>query len=307
MMDLLRVGYGLAIAMIAIGTGCATAAPGPVGPAPLLAALSAAPGSDTWRTEKLSDGRIAAIASDAKDGPMRVIGIACGASKRPEIAAVVRGGASFPRALLADSEGRISAFPIEAGGPVASGVDALVSELALDEKLKLWLDQQEFPATGLRAALAEVEKDCAQRFRWEYGNDDSKQLVWTYDAGGDEPGLVFGKPATDWIEAVVSCNRAAKSVSVSAVGLPRKTRNGQSFKLALQSGDWKLTANARAEIVKDSDSPGFAVAKLDQPGPLLDALASRKALTLKVGPKPYTVPGRGADALLPRFRAACGL
>ena len=301
-----RYRYAPAIATFAISVLAGTAAAQQVNPAPLTAALAAAPGTVGWRVESLADGRIAAIGADAISGPMRVIGIACGASKRPEIVAAVRGGASLPRSLLVETEDSIMAFPIEASGPAASNPDALVADLSFDPKLKMWLDREPFPVVGAKAALAEVEKDCKRRFGWEYSNDHDKQLVWIFSLGGDPPKLVFGKPSSGWVEAALSCDRA-KAVIVRSTALPPRTKSGQSMTLAMQAGDWKLSAAARAEVFKEGDVAGFVVARLGQPGPLFDALASGQPLTLRAGSKSQTIPGRGADALLPRFRAACNL
>ncbi len=77
----------------AISAGAATAPPN------LVAAVAQASAEPHWRTELFADGRVAAIGVDTISGVTHVVGIACGDSQRPEIAANVRGNAVFPHAL----------------------------------------------------------------------------------------------------------------------------------------------------------------------------------------------------------------
>lgn len=297
----------LAIALVAGGVLANAAFAQPAVRTPLTAALTVAPVAIGWRVEKLADGRLAAIGTDATAGPMHVIGIACGASKRPEIAADIRGGASGPRALLIETGDSVTAFPIDAGGAAATGVDALVADIMLDAKSKMWLDQQVFPTDGAQDALAQVGKDC-ERSGWQYGNDDAKQLVWVYSARGDEPpSLTFGKPSTGWLLTVLTCDQASKSVTVKSTALPSRSKSGQAIALNIQVGDWKVSANGRAEILDEGDVAGFVVATLNQPRLLLDALANGKLLTLRSKSAMLAVSTRGLGQLLPRFQAACNL
>lgn len=301
-----RAGCALAIAMLASAAFPDPAIAQSAARTPLIAALTAAPGAVGWQMEKLADGRIAAIGSDATAGPMHTIGIACGASKRPEIAATVRGGASFPKALLIETEDSVTAFPIDASGPRAAGVDALAADILFSANTKMWLDQQSFPIAGAQLALAEVAKDCEGRFGWQYGNDHEKQLAWVlYVRSGEPPSLIFGKPSSGWLLTVLTCDRAAKALTIKSTALPARSKPRQVIPLSIEVDDWKVSTSARAEILDEGDVAGFVVATLRQPGSLLAALANGKALTLRSKAASLTVSARGIGPLLPRFQAAC--
>ncbi len=303
-----RARYAFAIATAVVASGAVTNSAWAQSPnrAPLVAAVAAAPGGTGWRTVTLSDGHVAAIGADAASGPMRVVGIACGASKRPEIAAEARGGAPFPRALLLDGgDDMLMSFPITAGEATPSGLDALVFGPP-GEHAKMWLDQQPFPTADAEAAIRGVAADCEQRSGWEYGKDDEKQLLWMLNTQGDAPpSLVFGKPETGWVVAVLSCERG-KGVTLRSTALPRGAKSGQSMPLSVQVDNRKFSTAGRVELL-EGDVPGFVVAAIKDPRPLLDALANGKVLTLRSRSEQSVIPARGVGPLIPRFRDKCRL
>ena len=261
-----------------------SASASPTAPVTLMAAVTATAETSGWRVEVLADGRAAAIGVDSAEGIVRVIGIACGESKRPEIAANVRGSAAFPRALLVEWENTTTAFAIDPASAIPSGVDALVSDLIFtgDRPVKMWLDDHPFATNGARQALSRVEKDCEQRFSWQYGNDDERQLVWELSANPDFPTrLTFGKPWTGWLLVELTCDKNSKALLVKPTNLPSGTTPGQVIPLNIQVNDQNFLITSQAEIFNAGDIAGFLVAKIDPPHLFLDALRQTKDLTFR--------------------------
>ena len=282
----------------------------PTAPMTLIAAVARASADSGWRTELLADGRAAAIGVDSAEDVVRVVGIACGESKRPEIAANVRGSAAFPRALLVEREDTTTAFAIDPAGAIPSGVDALVSDLIFtdDRPVKMWLDDHPFTTNGARQALSQVGQDCERRFGWQYGNDDERQLVWELSVSVDSPTrLAFGKPWTGWLLVELTCDKDKKGLLVKPTNVPPGTKAGQAVPLAIQIDDKKYSLASRAELFNAGDIAGFLVARVDQPRALLDALQHAKDVTFRANSETLTVSARGLAPLVRRFQTACGL
>ena len=282
----------------------------PTAPMTLMVAVARASVAPGWRTELLADGRAAAIGVESAGGVVRVIGIACGESKRPEIAANVRGSVTFPRALLVEREDTTTGFAIDPTGPIPSGVDALVSDLIFtdDRPVKMWLDDHPFSTSGARQALSQVGQDCERRFGWQYGNDDERQLVWELSDNADYPTrLAFGKPWTGWLLVEMTCDKDKKALLVKPTNVPPGTKPGQSVPLAIQIGDQEYSFASRAEVFNAGDIAGFLIARVDQPRALLDAFQHAKEVIFRANSEALTVSARGLAPLVRRFQTACGL
>ena len=172
---------------------------------------------------------------------------------------------------------------------------------------KCELDDQPFSATGAREALAQVGKDCERR-GWQYGNDHERQLVWMYTEYPDEPpALVFGKPATGWLLANVTCDQGRKSLIIKSTVLPDRPKTGQIMPLTIRVADQDYSASGQVEMLDGGDVPGFLVANFDQPRPLLDKLRDAQQLTMSAKSRRMQISARGIGPLLPRFEKACGL
>ena len=286
-----------------------SASASPTAPMTLMAAVTRTPATSGWRIEVLADGRVAAIGVDSAEGIVRVIGIACGESKRPEIAANVRGSAAFPRALLVEWEDTTAAFAIDPAGAIPSGVDVLVSDLIFtdDRSVKMWLDDYPFATNGARQALSRVGKDCEQRFGWQYGNDDEHQLVWELsDNAGYSTRLTFGKPWTGWLLVELTCDKDKNALLVKPTNVPPGTKTGQPVPLAIQIGDQEYSFASRAELFNAGDIAGFLIARVDQPRALLDAFQHAKEVIFRANSEALTVSARGLAPLVRRFQTACG-
>jgi len=273
----------------------------PRAPASALASAAAqAQGPDGWRIENLPDGRPAAFGIGTIDGARRVVVLACGAGKRPELAIE-----PAARALAVETADGIWAFPPE------RPADALAAGLIdpADNKFKLSLDGKAFPA-GRAAidAFEKIGKDCEQRSGWEYGKDDDKQMLWIFRRAenGNAPFLTFGKPATGWLLADLSCEPRRQVLIVRSTALPRGARNGKTVPLKLRAGGQDYAAPARIRILNEGDVPGFAVARFALPQRLLASLRQADEISLQVEGASMTMPARGAAALLAPFEQACG-
>lgn len=271
-----------------------------------LKAAVAAAGAG-WRTQSLADGHVAAIGAGSAGGASFAVGIACDASKKPQIAAMVRG--SDVRALVVETPDMTMTFALDATGATTSAADALIAEpiAGTDAAFKLSLNGHSFPTEGARAALTEVSKDCA-RAGWDYGKDHDQQMIWTYSAQPDEaPLLTFGKPWTGWLLAQITCDPRKGALIVKSTGIPRRAKTGQAMPLTVRAAGQEFTTTGRIEMYQEGDVAGFLVARFDRPGALLDSLGSATEIALKTGTDRVQVAARALAPLLPLFQAACGL
>ncbi|MDI1344597.1 MAG: hypothetical protein PSV22_10920 [Pseudolabrys sp.] len=270
-------------------------------PATALATAAAqARGPDGWRIENLPDGRPAAFGIGTIDGARHVVALACGVEKRPELAIV-----PAARALLVETGDGIWALPPD------RPADALAAGLidAADNTFKLSLDGKAFPAGPAAIdAFDKIGKDCEQRSGWEYGKDDDKQMLWIFRRAedGGAPFLTFGKPATGWLLADLSCEPRRQTLIVRSTALPRGAKNGQAVPLKLRAGGQEYSAPARIKILAEGDVPGFAVARFALPQRLLASLRQADEISLKTQDADMTLPARGAAALLAPLERACG-
>lgn len=272
-------------------------------PASALATAAAqANGPEGWQVSTLPDGRPAAFGIGTIDGTRYVVGLACGAGKRPELAIEP----SAARALLVETSEGIWAFPPD------RPADALAAGLIdrADAKFKLAIDGKAFPG-GPEAvdAFEKIGKDCEQRSGWQYGQDDDKQMLWIFRPQEDAaagPFLTFGKPATGWLLADLSCEPRRQTLIVRSTALPRGAKNGQTVPLKLRAGGQEYSASARIKLFADGDVAGFAVARFAQPQKLLKSLRQGGELSLQAKEAALTMPARGAGALLAPFAQACG-
>ena len=298
----------LAAAVVVLAVAGCRPASGQAAPAePLAAAVARASGSG-WRTQTLADGNVAAVGVGSIGGTNYVIGVACGARKRPEIMIETR-GAPAPRALLVETTDTVMAFPLARSGATPPAVDALVAGLfdPADKTFRFWLDAQPFPADGAREAFEQVGQDCEQRTGWQYGVDDDRQLAWIFMPRPDDaPLLTFGKPSSGLVFAQLSCTRAAGALIVKSTSLPRRAKTGQKVRLSLRVGERDYTANGVVEMFAEGDVSGFVTARFARPQALFDALRDADSLTFQARDAKLTVSAIGLGALLSRFQAACG-
>jgi hypothetical protein len=287
--------------MRALRTATAPANTPASAPATALATAAAqARGPDGWRIENLPDGRPAAFGIGTIDGARHVVALACGAGKRPELAIE-----PAALALLVETGDGIWALPPE------RPADALAAGLidASDNKFKLSLDGKAFPAGPAAIdAFDKIGKDCEQRSGWEYGKDDDKQMLWIFRRAedGSAPFLTFGKPATGWLLADLSCEPRRQTLIVRSTALPRGAKNGQAVPFKLRAGSQEYSAPGRIKLLAEGDVPGFAVARFSLPQRLLANLRQADDISLKAQDADMTLPARGAAALLAPFEQACG-
>ena len=270
-------------------------------PATALATAAAkAQGPDGWRIENLPDGRPAAVGIGTIDGARHVVALACGVEKRPELAIEPPA-----RALTVETGDGIWALPPD------RPADALAAGLidAADTKFKLSLDGKAFPAGPAAIdAFDKIGKDCEQRSGWEYGKDDDKQMIWIFRRAedGGAPFLTYGKPATGWLLADLSCEPRRQTLIVRSTALPRGAKNGKSVPLTLRAGGQDYSAPGRIKLLAEGDVAGFAVARFALPQRLLASLRQAGDISLKTQDADMTLPARGAAALLAPFEQACG-
>jgi hypothetical protein len=267
---------------------------------PLAAAAASATGADGWRSEVLADGRRAAIGIGTSGGRRQVAVLACGDDKRP-------------RLVLWPSDARVLTVKTGDGTwafPNGAAADALAAGLLDpgDKRLELRIDGNAFPAgSAAIAAFDQTGKDCEQRAGWSYGNDDDKQIVWTYRVtDANSPILVLGKPSSGWLVAELTCDRRSKALVVKSTALPRQAKAGQSASLTVRAGEQDFTAPGRVNLFKEGDVSGFVTAQFAEPRKLLDALGAADSATLSARDAKMSIAVRGLGALLPDFERACG-
>jgi hypothetical protein len=256
-----------------------------------------------WRTQTIANGIVAAIGVGTIGGATHVVGVACSAEKVPEIAHAVHGGQGRPRALIADVDGTLMAYPFDPAGGTATGADALL----FDAGGAFHLDEEVFPKTGAQEAITTARENCEKR-GWEYGEDHQRQIIWQLrpkSRGGPE--LLHAKPSTGWLVVQIACERRSKALVVSSTVLPPNSRQGMAASLTLRVAGQDFSAGGKVQTFQGGDIEGFLTARYPQPRPLFDRLRDARELTLQTGGKRETVPARGLAALLPRFEAACGL
>ena len=266
----------------------------------LSSAAAQARGPEGWRIETLPDGRPAAFGIGTIDGVRHVVALACGAGKRPELAIE-----PAARALLVETGDGTWAFPPD------RPADALAAGLldGADAKFGLSIDGKTFPSGPAAIdAFEKIGKDCEQRSGWEYGKDDDKQMLWIFrrPEDGSAPLLTFGKPATGWLLADLSCEIGRQTLIVRSTALPRGAKNGQTIPFNLRIAGQAYSAPARIKLVAEGDVAGFAVARFTQPQKLLDSLRNGGEVSLETQNAALTIPARGVVAMLPRFEHACG-
>lgn len=276
----------------------------------VLTAAAASPAADGWRTDTLADGQVAAIGKGVVDGMSQIVGLTCGATKRPELFIAVPGSGKAARTLTVESSDMKIALPFSPLGNEAAAGDALLAGLfgPDDAKFRIAVDNRPFPSSGAREAFERVEKDCEQRSGWRYGNDDERQLVWISpipDRGA--PQLTFGKPATGWVMAALSCDRTAKALIVKSTGFPKRSRSGRTLPLVFHIDGHKYTATGRVTRFDGGDVPGLLIANFRRPQKLLNELQLATAATLQSGGNRISIGAEGLAPLLPQFRASCGL
>jgi len=264
-------------------------------------AAAQASGRDGWQVSALPDGRLAAFGIGTIDGTRHVVALACGAGKRPELA--IEPAAA--RTLQVETSDGVWIFPTD------RPADALAAGLLdrMDRQLRLAIDGKTFPG-GPDAvdAFAKIGKDCEQRSGWQYSQDDDKQMLWIFrpQQGGAAPFLIFGKPATGWLLADLSCEPRRQTLVVRSTALPRGARNGQAVSFKIRVDGQEYSAPARIKLFADGDVAGFVVARLTKPQKLLDSLRKGGEVTLVAKDAVLDVQAAGVVAMLPPFERACG-
>ncbi|MCW5692657.1 MAG: hypothetical protein KIT48_09845 [Pseudolabrys sp.] len=267
----------------------------------LKTAAAQASGPEGWHVSTLPDGRLAAFGIGVIDGKRYVVALACGVGKRPELAIEPSGA----RTLLVETSDGIWAFPAD------RPADALAAGLIdrADGKLRLAIDDKAFPA-GADAvdAFERIGKDCEQRSGWQYGQDDDQQMLWIFrpQQDGAAPFLTFGKPATGWLLADLSCEPGRQTLVVRSTALPRGAKNGQAVPFKIRADGQEYSASARIQLFGDGDVAGFVVARLTKPQNLLEQLRKGGEVTLVARDQALEIQMRGAVAMLSRFERACG-
>lgn len=276
-----------------------TAATAPAGELRMAAAQASGP--EGWRVSMLPDGRPAAFGIGTIDGTRYVVALACGAGKRPELA--IEPAAA--RTLQVETSDGVWSFPTD------RPADALAAGLLdrADGKFRLAIDGKAFPA-GPEAvdAFEKIGKDCEQRSGWQYSQDDDKQMLWIFrpQQNGAAPFLTFGKPATGWLLADLSCEPRRQILVVRSTALPRGAKNGQAVSLKLRVDGQEYSAPARIKLFADGDVAGFVVARVAKPQKLLDSLRKGGDVTLVAKDAVLDIQAAGAVAMLSRFERACG-
>ena len=134
-------------------------------------------------------------------------------------------------------------------------------------------------------------------------------MLWIFRPQEDAaagPFLTFGKPATGWLLADLSCEPRRQTLIVRSTGLPRGAKNGQTVPLKLRAGGQKYSASARIKLFAKGDVAGFAVARFSRPQKLLVSLRNGSEISLIAQGAALAMPARGAVAMLSRFEQACG-
>lgn len=267
----------------------------------LRTAAAQASGSEGWQVSVLPDGRLAAFGIGTIDGTRQVVVLACGAGKRPELAIEPAAARTFQ---VETSDG-VWSFPTD------RPADALAAGLLdrTDRQFRLAIDGKAFPA-GPEAvdAFERIGKDCEQRSGWQYAQDDDKQMLWIFrpQQDGAAPFLTFGKPATGWLLADLSCESRRQTLVVRSTALPRGAKNGQAVSLKLRVDGEEYSAPARIKLFADGDIAGFVVARIAKPQKLLDSLRKGGEVTLVAKDAVLDIQAAGVVAMLPRFERACG-
>ncbi len=236
-----------------------------------------------------------------------VIGIACGASYRPEIAMDARGAVAMPRAIVMEVGSQVAAIPIAPAGVSTDGVDALLSALAgtQEDGLKLTVEDRDFPMSGARQALEPVWKQCEQLFGWRVTDADPQQMFWSYVPDNPaEPALIFRSPSAGKLSVSLSCdpNRGALGVSVADLV---KGKAGQPVRLTVEMNGEKFELSGQSR--PGAGGATMVTATIGDPDAVLGALAEATRLTFRSKGTQVSVPTRALGSLLPRFRHACAL
>jgi hypothetical protein len=286
--------------------GTPAARPAPAPPVSLTAAVARTAAQPGWRVEPLADGRLAMIGVNVTGEVTHVIGIACGASHRPELAVDARRAVAMPRAIVMEVGSQIAAIPIAPTGAGTDGVDALLSALAgtPEDGLKLLIEERPFPMTGARAALEPVWKQCEQLFGWRVTDPDAQQMFWSYvPDNAAAPALMFRSPSAGRLSVSLTCdpNRGALAVSVADLA-----------KGKAQTVRFTLDANGESFALSGQGRPGaggayLVTATIAEPDAVLAALAEASRVTFRTKGGELAVPTRALGPLLPRFRHACAL
>ncbi len=298
-----RTSYlGPVAALLLVAPATAAEPPRPVNLTSAVARTAAEPG---WRVEQLADGRTVTIGVNVANGVTHVIGIACGAAHRPEIAVDARGAVAMPRVVALETTNQLTAVPVAPAGASTQGADALLSVLAgMPDGARLSVDDQAFPIAGAREALEPMWKECEQLFGWRITDVNPQQFVWSYVPDPPEPRLVFKGPTTESFVASLTCdpNRGAVTVHVAEVG--KGVRKGQAAAFTLEASGESIAIAGKADPARGAN---LIAGTLTEPELLLTALADATQLGVKTKTTSLTVPTAGLRILLPRFRHACAL
>jgi hypothetical protein len=279
----------------------------PSAPVSLPAAVARTAAQPGWRVEALADGRLAMIGVNVAGDVTHVIGVACGASYRPEIAVDARGALAMPRAIVMEVGSQIAAIPIAPAGVSTDGVDALLSALAgtQEDGLKLSIEERSFPMGGARGALEPVWKQCEQLFGWRVTDPDPQQMFWSYVPDNTaEPALIFRSPSAGKLGMSLGCDPKRGALALNVADLV-KGKAGQTVRLTLEANGEKFEVSGQTRA-----GPGGAnlvAATIAEPEAVLAALAEASRLTVRTKGAQVAVPTRALGPLLPRFRHACAL
>lgn len=267
----------------------------------LRTAAAHASGRDGWQVSALPDGRLAAFGIGTIDGTRHVVALACGAGKRPELA--IEPAAA--RTLQVETSDGVWSFPTD------RPADAIAAGLLdrTDRQFRLAIDGKTFPG-GPDAvdAFAKIGKDCEQRSGWQYSQDDDKQMLWIFrpQQGDSAPILTYGKPATGWLLADLSCEPRRQTLVLRSTALPRGAKNGQALSLKLRVDGQDYSAPARIKLFAEGDVAGFVVARVAKPHELLDSLRKGGTVTLVAKDAVIDIQAAGVVPMLYRFERACG-